>query len=393
MTDIRRIRTPVVVIGAGPAGLVLARLLQLDGVTSIVLERAERDHLEKRTRAGLLEQGTVETLRAAGVAERLDREALIHTGFELRVDGESHRLAFTDLTGARVWMYGQQEVVKDLIADRLARGGELHFGVTDARVDRVTSDGVIVHCTIDDIPTEIECDFLAGCDGFHGPTRTAIPSPSVRSWTYPFAWMGILAEAPPLSQELIYAVAPSGFALQSMRSTSVSRLYLQVPPGARVEEFSDDEIWRELDLRLAGGAGTLPVGRVLERTVVELRSFVAETVSHGALFLAGDAAHIVPPSAAKGLNLAVADARSLAEALVLKLCHGSHEGLDNYPAGVVRRAWLGQEFSAWMTALLHVSPCDGVVEHRLRRARIEHLTRSTAAATSFAEQYVGIGRG
>ncbi len=393
MTAVRHIRTPVLVIGAGPAGLVLARLLHLDGVASIVLERAERDHLEKRTRAGLLEQGTVETLRSVGAADRLDREALIHTGFDLKIDGESHRLPFTDLTGARVWMYGQQEVVKDLIADRLAHGGELHFGVTDARVGRVSGDSVVVHCTIDGIRTEIECDFLAGCDGFYGPTRNAIPNPVIHSWTYPFAWLGVLAEAPPLSRELIYAVAPSGFALQSMRSTSVSRLYLQVPPGERAEERSDDEIWRELDMRITGGAETLPTGRVLERTVVKLRSFLAESVSHGALFLAGDAAHIVPPSAAKGLNLAVADARSLAEALVLKLRHNSREALDRYPAGVIRRAWLGQEFSAWMTELLHVSPRDSVVEHRLRRARVEHLTRSTAAATSFAEQYVGVNRG
>ncbi|MGE7388229.1 4-hydroxybenzoate 3-monooxygenase [Streptomyces sp. NPDC004126] len=390
----QRIHTPVCVIGAGPAGLLLARLLELNGIDCVVLERRGRDHVERRVRAGLLEQGTVEALRRAGAAERLDREGLVHEGFELRLDGDVHRLPFTKLTGQSVWMYGQQEVVKDLIAARTATGGALHFDVDDVRVDRLAGDGATVTCTLDGRPTEITCDFVAGCDGFHGVSRTAVPAATLTTstHTYPYAWLGILAAAPPMTPELVYATGERGFALQSMRSTTVSRLYLQVPPGETADTRTDEEIWTELDLRLAGGTGALPTGPVLERTLVPLRSFLCEPMQHGRLFLLGDAAHIVPPSAAKGLNLAVADAELLAGALAVWYGTGRRDALDAYSPTALRRAWLGQEFSRWMTDLLHTGPGDTPFDRGLRRARFDHLTGSTAAATDFAEQYVGQSR-
>ncbi|MBW5486144.1 4-hydroxybenzoate 3-monooxygenase [Streptomyces bambusae] len=387
-------RTPVCIIGAGPAGLVLARLLELEGIDSVVLERRDRAHVERRVRAGLLEQGTVETLRRAEAAARLDREGLVHEGFELRVDGDPYRLPFAKLTGANVWMYGQQEVVKDLIAARTAGPGRLHFGVDDVTVARLGSDGATVRCTLDGRPAEITCDFVAGCDGFHGVSRAAAPEGAAtgHAYSYPYAWLGVLAEAPPLSSELIYAVGERGFALQSMRSTTISRLYLQVPTDEPVDARSDEEVWQELDLRLTGGTGALPTGRILERSFVPLRSFLCEPMQFGRLFLLGDAAHIVPPSAAKGLNLAVADAELLAGALAVWYGSGRREPLDSYSATALRRAWLGQEFSRWMTDLLHTAPGGTAFDRGLARARFDHLTGSTAAATDFAEQYVGLAR-
>ncbi|MFI9364140.1 4-hydroxybenzoate 3-monooxygenase [Kitasatospora sp. NPDC053057] len=389
----RTLHTPVCIIGAGPSGLLLARLLRLNGIDSVVLERRTRVHVEKRVRAGLLEQGTVEILRDAGVGERLDREALVHEGFEWRLDGAVHRMPFTELCGASVWMYGQQEVVKDLLDAHDDEAG-LHFGVEDVRIASVTADGARVVCTIDGQLTELTCDFIAGCDGFHGVSRQAVPGTELvgHELTHPFAWLGVLAAAPPLSPELIYAVGDRGFALQSMRSQQVSRLYLSVPPGEGVDDRSDEEIWRELDLRLAGGRGTLPTGEILERVMVPLRSYVAEPFQYRRLFLVGDAAHIVPPSAAKGLNMAVADARHLAEALTGWYAHGRREALDGYSATAVPRAWQGQQFSASMTTLMHAAPDESVFDRRLRRARFERLLSSTAEATAFAEQYTGIAR-
>ncbi|MFF2655205.1 4-hydroxybenzoate 3-monooxygenase [Streptomyces sp. NPDC058045] len=393
MSEVRQLHTPVCVIGAGPAGLLLSRLLTLDGVDSVVLERRSRAHVEKRVRAGLLEEGTVDTLREAGVTGRLDREALVHQGFEWRLDGERHRMPFAELSGAAVWMYGQQEVVKDLIAARDDQSG-LHFGVDDVRVVSVTADGARVRCTLDGQLTEIACDFLAGCDGYHGVSRHAAPPGELtgHAVTYPFAWLGVLASAPPMSAELIYAVSRHGFALQSMRSPSVSRLYLQVPPHERVDDRGDEDIWRELDFRLAGGTGSLPTGDILERVLVPLRGHMVEPMQYRRLFLVGDAAHIVPPSAAKGLNLAVADARLLAGALSLWYAHGRREPLDTYARTALRRAWLGQEFSAAMTTLLHEAPDEEPFTRRLRRARFARLLHSGAEARSFAEQYTGVSR-
>ncbi|AJE81268.1 4-hydroxybenzoate 3-monooxygenase [Streptomyces albus] len=393
MSTVRTLRTPVCIIGAGPSGLLLSRLLKLNGIDSLVLERRSRAYVEKRVRAGLLEEGTVRTLRAAGAADRLDREGLVHEGFEWRLDGEHHRMPFTELSGAAVWMYGQQEVVKDLIAVREDEPG-LHFGVEDVSVDAVTGDGALLHCTLDGRPTEIACEFLAGCDGFHGVSRRAIPAGKLtgHSRTYPFSWLGVLAAAPPMSPELVYAVSEHGFALSSMRSHTVSRLYLQVPPGERAADRSDEAIWRELDFRLTGGTGALPTGDILERVLVPLRGFVAEPVQYRRLFLVGDAAHIVPPSAAKGLNLAVADARLLAEALSSWYGQGRRADLDAYAGTALRRAWLGQEFSEAMTSLLHEAPDEEPYSRRLRRARFAHLLSSEAEARNFAEQYTGVAR-
>ncbi|MBA0052620.1 4-hydroxybenzoate 3-monooxygenase [Streptomyces sp. AJS327] len=389
-------RTPVCVIGAGPSGLLLSRLLKLAGVPSLVLEKRTRAYVEKRIRAGLLEQGTVDTLREAGVAERLEREGLVHEGFQWRLDGEAHRLDFAALCGASVSMYGQQEVVKDLLAARDADGDceRLYFGVEDAQIASVTADGAVVRCTLDGELTEIHCEFLAGCDGFHGVSRRAVGPRALsgHDTEYPFAWLGVLAAAPPMSPELIYAVSDHGFALQSMRSTSVSRLYLQVGRDEGIDDRTDEDIWRELDFRLAGGDGSLPTGAILERVLVPLRSHVAEPMQYRRLFLVGDAAHIVPPSAAKGLNLAVADARLLAEGLTAWFRDGRREALDAYADTALRLAWQGQEFSAHMTSLLHVAPDEPVFSRRIRRARFERLLGSTAEATSFAEQYTGVGR-
>ncbi|MGF1426759.1 4-hydroxybenzoate 3-monooxygenase [Kitasatospora sp. LaBMicrA B282] len=387
-------RTPVCIIGAGPAGLLLARLLRLSGIESVVLERRSREHVARRVRAGLLEQGTVQTLRTAGVGARLDREGLEHHGFRWRLpDGSAHRMPFAELCGASVWMYGQQEVVKDLLAAHTAEQS-LYFGVEDVRIAELRPDGALVRCTLDGRLTEIACDFVAGCDGFHGVSRPAVPAGELTGHRldHPVAWLGVLAAAPPLSPELIYAVSDRGFALQSMRSPTVSRLYLSVPPGEGVDHRTDAEIRQELDRRLTGGAGTLPTGPILERVLVPLRSFVAEPMQYRRLFLVGDAAHIVPPSAAKGLNLAVADARLLAEALDGWYAHGRRELLDGYSATALRRAWQGQEFSAAMTALLHPTPQESAFDRRLRGARFERLLSSTAEATAFAEQYTGLAR-
>ncbi|KPM52593.1 4-hydroxybenzoate 3-monooxygenase [Frankia sp. R43] len=384
----------VCIIGAGPAGLLLARLLEQCGIASVVLERRSREHVEKRVRAGLLEWSTVEAFRAAGVAHRLDRHGMVHDGMELRHDGAAFRLAFSELTGVPMVVYGQQEIVKDLIGARLESQGEIHFGVTDVRICQVGVDGSLVQCTLDGIPVEISCEFLAGCDGHHGVSRAAIPAQrrSSHQWTYPFAWLGVLAQAPPLSPELIYAVTDRGFALQSMRSPDVSRLYLQVPPDEPIHLRSDEEIWHELDLRLTGGTGKLPTGTITERVLVGLRAHVEEHMQYRTLFLLGDAAHIVPPSAAKGLNMAVADARLLAEGLDHWYRSGRRDLLDGYQSHSLRRAWHGQEFSEFMTSLLHVSPGESAAQRRMRRARLDLLRRSSTAATAFAEQYVGLSR-
>jgi p-hydroxybenzoate 3-monooxygenase len=388
----RAINTQVVIVGAGPGGLLLSHLLHIQGIHSVVLEVRSREYAEQRVRAGLLEQGTVDLLRQAGLAARLDRQGLVHDGLVLRFDGSQHRIPFGDLTGWTTCMYGQQEVVKDLIAARLADGGQVHFGVPDVTVRDVTSKALVT-CTIDGGPAEVAGDFLAGCDGYHGVCRRSIPSGelTVYQHDYPFAWLGILAQAPPSNAELVYAAHERGFALHSMRSPAVSRLYLQVSRGETLNEWPDERIWEELGRRLAAdGEQTIVRGPVTSRGITQMRSFVAEPIQHRRLFLAGDAAHIVPPSAAKGLNLAVSDVRLLAAAFGAWYEDKDREPLDDYSRTCLRAVWQAQEFSALMTALLHRD--DGGYQERLRIARLRELVSSNATAVAFAEGYVGLSR-
>ncbi|MBM7773144.1 p-hydroxybenzoate 3-monooxygenase [Actinokineospora baliensis] len=382
-------RTQVGIVGAGPAGLLLGRLLHLAGLDSVVVEHRSRDHVEKRVRAGLLEQGTVELLREAGVAQRLDRLAAVHTGFELRFAEESVRVPFTELSGRSVWMYGQAEVVKDLIA---AREGvaELHFDARDVVVDDTDGDRPVIRYALDGDRVELRCDIVVGCDGYHGVTRSGMSALRTYEHTYPFAWLGVLVEAPPVAEELVYACHERGFALYSMRSPTVSRLYLQVDPTDTLDQWPDDRVWAELHTRLGTDLGYgLNEGPVIERGITSMRSFVAEPMSRGAVFLAGDAAHIVPPTAAKGLNLAVADVRVLAEGLVDWFTTGDRKALDGYSDRCLRRVWRAEEFSDWMTGLLHRFPDERNMQFRFREARLRYLAGSEAAMSSFSENYVG----
>jgi p-hydroxybenzoate 3-monooxygenase len=389
-------RTQVAIIGAGPAGLMLAQLLHGYGLESIILERHDRAYIERRLRAGVLEQGTVDLLHAVGVGERLAREGLVHHGFYLQFEGQRHRIALSELTGGRaITVYGQQEVVKDLIRAREAAGGHLYFGVDDVAPLDVDTDAPRVSCTWKGEPVEITGDFIAGCDGFHGVCRHSVPTGTFKAYqhAYPFAWLGILASVAPSTEELTYAVHERGFALRAMRSPTISRLYLQVGPEEQLADWPDERIWAELRTRFAlDGREVLNEGPILSRGVTAMRSFVVEPMQYQRLFLAGDAAHIVPPSAAKGLNLAVADVRLLAAAFTARYVDGSRELLDRYSQACLAAVWQGQEFSALMTSLLHRFPAEDGYEVKLRHARLRNLVTSRAAATAFAESYVGLSR-
>jgi p-hydroxybenzoate 3-monooxygenase len=381
-------RTQVAIIGAGPAGLVLAHLLSSRGIDSVVLERQSRAHIEARIRAGVLEQATVALLEQCGLAERLKRERLVHDGLELLFDGVGHRIPLTELTGAPITIYGQHELVKDLVAARLERG-PLLFEVSHVEVDPVTPRVTFTH---DGEHHELDCAVIAGCDGFHGVSRPSIPDSELRVFEhdYPFAWLGILAQAPPSSEELIYAYHEKGFALHSMRSPLLTRLYLQVPPEEELGRWPDERIWEELRTRLArvDKDWQLEEGPIVERGITGLRSFVADPLRYHNLFLAGDAAHIVPATGAKGLNLAVADVAVLAEALEEFFHHGRTELLDGYSETCLRRVWRVQHFSWWMTSMLHRVP-DAFTQ-QLQLSQLRYVTGSNAAATSFAENYVGL---
>jgi p-hydroxybenzoate 3-monooxygenase len=388
-------RTQVGIIGAGPAGLVLAHLLALAGIDAVVLEDRSREYVERRIRAGVLEQGTVDLLRAAGVGERMDREGLLHHGIELRFDGRAHRIPLSELTGGRsVMIYGQQEVVKDLIHARLAAGGAILFEAEALSVDSPAAASPSVRYRHDGGEHILACDVVAGCDGFHGVSRAAIPPEalSVYEREYPFAWLGILAAAPPSTEELIYASSERGFALHSLRSPQIIRLYLQCRPDEELDNWPDERIWQELRLRFATDDGwTLREGPILEKGITPMHSFVAEPMQHGRLFLAGDAAHIVPPTGAKGLNLAVADARVLADALIAWYKTGRTDLLEGYTATCLRRVWRAQHFSGWMTGMLHRrdDDADGF-ERKLQLSQLRYLCGSTAASTMLAENYVGL---
>jgi p-hydroxybenzoate 3-monooxygenase len=394
LKDVKSTRTQVAIIGAGPAGLLLAHLLQQDGIESVVIEMRSRDHVERRVRAGVLEQGSVDMLIQSGVGERLRREGLVHHGIELRFDGRGHRIDLTALTGGRsITVYGQQEVVKDLIRARIDAGGETLFEVSGVAVSAVDSSAPKVRFVHDGEEIELACDIIAGCDGFHGVCRPSIPAGVLSTFerTYPFAWLGILAAASPTHDELIYAYHHDGFALYSMRSPEVTRLYLQVAPEEDLDKWPDRRIWDNLHARLETGDGwSLREGDVLEKGVTGMRSFVVEPMQYGRMFLAGDAAHIVPPTGAKGMNLALADVRVLAQAAGTFFKSGQSDLLDAYSATCLKRVWRAEHFSWWMTSMLHRFPDDDAFQQRLQRSQLNYVVGSRAAAASLAENYVGL---
>jgi p-hydroxybenzoate 3-monooxygenase len=380
------------IIGAGPAGLLLSRLLQLQGIDTVVLENRSRDYVEARIRAGILEQHTVQTLRDAGVGERLDREGLPHDGVYLQHPGTRHHLDFEELCGRKVWVYGQTEVTKDLIKAQLDDGPPLLFGVSDVRPEDVDGDSPRIRFTdAGGVARVLECDAIAGTDGFHGVSRPLVTAGTRgRLWerTYPFAWLGILADVAPSADELVYAWHPDGFALLSMRSPSVSRLYIQVDPTEKIENWSDDRIWDALSTRLALDGWSLQTGPVTEKSILPMRSFVSAPMRRGRLFLAGDAAHIVPPTGAKGLNLAVADVTLLASALVRLLQDKQTDLVDSYSDRALARVWRCTHFSWWMTSMLHRSGNDFDAE--LQLSQLRRVCSSEAAARELAENYTGL---
>ena len=386
-------RTQVGIVGAGPAGLVLSHLLHLQGIDSVIVENRSRRYVEERVRAGVLEQGTVDLLTEMGVGERMKAEGLVHHGIELRFGGRGHRIDFQDLTGGKgITIYAQHEVVKDLTNARIAAGGQLFFEVEDVSVHDFDGSKPKIRYRKDGNACELICDFIAGCDGFHGICRPSIPSGVLTEYEreYPFGWLGILAEAPPSSDELIYTYHDRGFALLSMRTPHISRLYLQCKPDENIDLWSDDRIWQELQIRLASNGWILTEGQILQKSVTGMRSFVVEPMQYGNLFLAGDSAHIVPPTGAKGLNLAVADVQILARGLKHFYATGSRELLDSYSEVCLRRVWKVQRFSWWMTSMLHRFPDENPFDRRRQLAELDYVTSSRAAAMTLAENYVGL---
>ncbi len=389
-------RKPVGIIGAGPAGLFLAHLLHRQGIDSIILESRSRADVEGTIRAGVLEQWVVDLMNRMGLGERMMREGHFHSGITLRFHGESHHIDMADLTdGKRVTVYAQHEVIRDLIAARLEDGGEILFGVSDVHLHGIDGDSprITFRRSADGPVEEIACDVIAGCDGFHGPSRQAIPA-AVRQEhqiVYPFGWLGILASAPPSHHELIYASHERGFSLLSTRSPDVQRLYIQVDPKDDIANWPDARIWSELHTRLEDNSGwSLIEGPVFQKGIIAMRSFVCETMRHGRLFLAGDAAHIVPPTGAKGLNLAVADVLVLAQALTAFLRRGDEDGLNGYSARCLRRIWRAERFSWYMTTMMHLNPNESSFEQRVHMADLDYVVHSRAAMTALAENYVGL---
>jgi p-hydroxybenzoate 3-monooxygenase len=390
-------RTQVGIVGAGPAGLVLSHLLHLEGIDSVVLEAHTREYVQERVRAGVLEQNTVDLLVQSGVGARMQREGLIHHGIELRFKGHGHRIDFQELTGRAITIYAQGEVVKDLIDARHAADGKLIFeaakvSVHDFEGSLSSNQKPSIQFQKDGAAVELACDFIAGCDGFHGICRPSIPRGVLTAYDriYPFAWLGILAEAPPSSEELIYCYHDRGFALLSMRSPTLSRLYLQCAPDELIENWSDEKIWRELQTRLDCPGWTLTEGPILQKGIAGMRSFVVEPMQYGRLFLAGDAAHIVPPTGAKGLNLAVADVRVLVRAIAEFYRSGDRSMLERYSETCLRRVWKVQRFSWWMTSMLHRFDSDNAFDQRRQIGELDYVTSSRAASQSLAENYVGL---
>ncbi len=391
-------RVQVAIIGSGPAGLLLGQLLHLAGIDAIVLEQRSKDYVLGRIRAGVLEQCMVEMMERAGVARRLHQESLVHQGFEILFGGERHRIDLHGLSGKDVTVYGQTEVTRDLMDAREAAGAKSVYEALDVSVHEFDGSpshrsGPKVRYRKDGKAHEIECDFVAGCDGFHGVCRPSVPPAAIREYekVYPFGWLGVLAEVPPVSEELIYVSHERGFALCSMRSRTRSRYYIQCPLEDKVENWSDDAFWEELRRRLDGrGAARLVTGPSLEKSIAPLRSFVAEPMRFGRLFLAGDSAHIVPPTGAKGLNLAASDVHYLSTALIEFYRTGKPEGLDSYSDRCLRRVWQAVRFSWWMTNLLHLFPENGEFGRRIQVAEFDYLVGSRAAGAALAENYVGL---
>ena len=382
------------IIGAGPAGLLLAHLLEQHGISSIIVERHTREYLEGRIRAGVLEQGSVDTLAQIAVDARLRREGMVHEGLELSFSGKRHRIDLADLTGGKViTVYGQHEVVKDLIDARLERGGEIIFEAEAASLHDFDTDRPSIRYVKDGAEQVITCDFIGGCDGFHGICRSSIPTKEISLFDriYPFAWLGILVEAAPSSHELIYARHERGFALHSMRSPKLTRLFFQVDPDEDVANWPDELVWKELQHRFDANADwRLNEGPIVQKGITAMRSFVAEPMRFGRMFLAGDAAHIVPPTGAKGMNLAVADVRVLSGALTAHYKEGRQDLLDAYSETCLRRIWKVQRFSWWMTSMLHRFPDAGAFDTRVQLAELEYITSSRKGAASLAENYVGL---
>ena len=387
-------RTRVGIIGAGPAGLLLSLLLAREGIDSFILESRSREEVESTIRAGVLEQGTVDLMIEIGVGERTQREGAVHHGIELRFDGEGHRIPLSELTNGRaITIYPQHEVIKDLIAARLAQGGDIFFNVKDDQVYDVASSQPIIRFVHKNEQIELQCDFIAGCDGFHGVSRASLPEARQTVFTriYPFGWLGILMQAPPSSEELIYAYSERGFALVSTRSPELQRLYLQCDPQDDIANWSDEMILEELQARLATrDHWQLRMGPIVQKSILAMRSFVIEPMQYSRLFLAGDAAHIVPPTGAKGLNLAVADVRHLAHALSFFYKENRTDLLEAYSKTCLRRVWRAEHFSWWMTSMLHRFPEDDAFGQRMQRAQLDYTVSSRIAATSLAENYVGL---
>jgi len=389
-----KIRTQVGIVGAGPAGLMLSHLLHLHGIESVVLEASSRKRIEERIRAGVLEQGTVDLLVETGVGERLKRRGLFHGGIELRFSGTGHRIDFRELTGGKgVVIYAQHEVIKDLVAARLSSGGQIIFEAVDVRIQGLDGLTPSIHFENEGTTHELTCDFIAGCDGFHGVCRPSIPEGVITAYEqiYPFGWLGILAQAAPSSEELIYAYHERGFALHSMRSPEISRLYLQCSPNEDLSEWPDERIWAELQRRFElSKHWRLTEGPILQKSVTGMRSFVAEPMQFGRLFLAGDSAHIVPPTGSKGLNLAIADVRVLVSGLTEFYKSGKMELLERYSEICLRRVWKVQRFSWWMTSMLHRHASANPFDERRQLAELDYVTSSRAAAQTLAENYVGL---
>jgi p-hydroxybenzoate 3-monooxygenase len=387
-------RTQVAIIGSGPSGLLLGQLLHKAGIDAVIIEHKSKDYVLSRIRAGVLEQGAVDLLDEAGVGARLHKEGLVHGGIELSFDGERHRIDMQELTGGKtVTVYGQTEVTRDLMDARAACGATTIYEADDVRVANFDTDRPSVAWTENGVAKTLACDFIAGCDGYHGVTRASVPPAAITAYerAYPFGWLGVLADVPPASHELIYAHHPRGFALCSMRSRTRSRYYVQCRLGEDIESWTDERFWDELRKRLdPQAAAAVVTGPSIEKSIAPLRSFVAEPMRFGRLFLAGDAAHIVPPTGAKGLNLAASDVRYLAQGLIEHYRERSDAGLDHYSQRALARIWKAERFSWWMTSILHTFPEETPFAKRIQRAELAYLVSSKAAMTSLAENYVGL---